>query len=301
MNMLLGQSREVILFSLLLFTTVFLISLLVFSFLKKKEKIAWLDIEKEKQKQKKIKTKIKFLEEAEKSGFKLSKEKYFALWLGAFLVGLAISFVFLNPLMMIIVLAVFWFSLKFYVFQREKKYRDTIKEQLGPSLQNLGAAFRTQKNWLRSLETVIPMLPSPIKEEFTYVKDGHQTGVAIGDAFHEMMERLRVPEMRLFVSMAQISEQVGEEVAEGIFAAGAYFQTRRIAIQDIQNAMMSALSENRMLVFGFMGIVFFFRFLQEDIFAGFIHTLIGKILLAIFIAVPVTCLAISYRIVQKEV
>lgn len=296
-----SQSREVLLFSLLLFLTVFLLTIFILSFVKRKEKIAWLDIEKERMKQKKKKTKIKFLVEAEKAGFHLSPEKYFALWMVAILVGLIVSFLFLNPLMFIIVIAIFWFSLKFYLFQREKKYRDTIKEQLGPALQNLGAAYRTQKNWLRSLETVIPMLPSPIKEEFAYVKEAHQTGVPIGDAFHEMLVRLKVPEMRLFVSMAQISEQVGEEVAEGIFAAGAYFQTRRIAIQEIHNAMMSALSENRMLVFGFIGLIFFFRIYQEDIFSGFIYTLIGKILLAFFIAVPVICLAISYRIVQKEV
>lgn len=268
----------------------------------RKEIVKWIKIEIEKEKQKRKKTKpIGFLEEARRANVLIRNETFIAIAALALAFSFSIALAFRNPLIFLISLGTLYFVFRLYIFEQERKQRDLVKNQLGAALQNIGAAYRTQKNWLRALETTTPMLQSPLKEEFERVLNEHQTGMPISEAFSAMQDRLNIPEMQLFITMVEISERVGSEAAEGILTAGAYFQTRRVAVQDIANAMMSAMGENKGLVYMFFGMIAYFRFFQEQIFAGFLYTTIGKVLLALFLGAAIVCLVVSFRMVRKEV
>lgn len=268
----------------------------------RKEIARWVEIEIEKEKQKRKEAKpIKFLEEAKKANVLIRNETFIVVTGLALVFSTSVALAFRNPFLFLITLGTLWFVFRLYIFEKERKLRETIKNQLGAALQNLGAAYRTQKNWLVALETTTPMLQSPLKEEFERVLSEHQTGMPISEAFQGMQERLNIPEMQLFITMVEISEKAGSEASEGIFTAGAYFQTRRVAVQEIANAMMSAMSENKGLVYMFFGMIAYFRFFQEQIFAGFLYTIIGKVLLALFLGVAIVCLVVSFRIVRREV
>lgn len=296
-----GVTVDSILIMAVLLFALIAVSLVVFT-TNRKEIVKWIEIEIEKEKQKRKKVKpIKFLEEAKKANVLIKNETFIAVASLALVFSISVALAFRNPFLFFITLGTLWFVFRLYIFEKERKQRDTIKNQLGAALQNLGAAYRTQKNWLRALETTVPMLQSPLKEEFERVLSEHQTGMPISEAFEGMQERLNIIEMQLFITMVEISERAGSEAAEGILTAGAYFQTRRVAVQDIANAMMSAMSENKGLVYMFFGMIAYFRFFQEQIFAGFLYTVIGKVLLAFFLSVAIACLVISFRMVRKEV
>lgn len=217
------------------------------------------------------------------------------------LVGFFISWLLNNILVLPIILVLAWLSFKTYVINKKRAEKDLIKDQLGPALQALGSAYQAHKNWLVALEDVVPRLQDPIRDRLDQVKNSHQTGTDISKAFMKMQEDLKIPELQLFVTMVQVSEEAGSEVAEGIITAGAYFQQRKIRMQEIANAMMSGLSENRILTYAFIGIVLGFRVLKEDMFRGFTHTLLGQVLLTLYLSIAVICLFVSTYISGKEV
>jgi len=262
-----------------------------------KKTINWVDAEREKVIKKK---KIKFIEEAEALGVTINQDNFILFWVVVILISISASFVMLNPLIAVVVLVTAYFGQKIYISHEERKKRDKAKEQLGPALQNLGSAYRTLKNWQHAIDQIIPILDEPLRSEFTRARNSHASGVPIGKCFRDMMERLKVPEMSLFVIMANISEKVGADVAEGVLVAGSNFQTRRLLLADVRNALMNALSENRNLVFLFIGAILYFRFLQEEIFAGFTTTNLGRVLLAVFLGASILALIRSYYIIRKE-
>ncbi|WP_126430010.1 type II secretion system F family protein [Brevibacillus marinus] len=268
----------------------------MWSFSGKKEQLKWLQLD-----EKRVKKKVKFLDEAQRLGVEITPNQYFTWWALAAGVGIAASLLLANLFMIFIALAANYFVIRIYVYQKEMKIRQKAKEQLGPVLMNLASAYRIQKNWERALETIMPMLQDPLKSEFQRAYSAHRSGVPIGEAFEDMMVRLKVPEMRLFVTMAQISDQIGDAAAEGVLVAGGYFQNKRLAAADLANAMLSAVKENRALFFMFVGFVLYFRLFQEHIFTVFMDNFLGKFLLAIYLAVAAAVPIISYMIIRKEV
>lgn len=268
----------------------------LWSFSGKKQPLTWIQIE-----EKKKGTRLKFLDEAEQLGVPISFHQYVTWWGIATGVGIAASILLSNLFMIFIALAANYFIIRIYVYQKEMKMRQKAKEQLGPILMNLASAYRIQKNWERALETIMPMLQEPLLSEFQRAYSAHKSGVPVGEAFEQMMVRLKVPEMRLFVTMAQISDQIGDAAAEGVLVAGGYFQNKRLAAADLANAMLSAVKENRALFFMFVGFVLYFRLFQEHIFTVFMDNFLGKFLLAIYLAVAAAVPIISYMIIRKEV
>ncbi|CAI8943113.1 Flp pilus assembly protein TadB [Brevibacillus sp. IT-7CA2] len=262
----------------------------------KKEQLKWVQIEKNKGK-----AGIKFLEEADRHGVHMTVNQYLAWWGVATGLGVALAILLSNPFMVLVTLGANYFVLKIYVSQYEIKTRGKAREQLGPAFLNLASAFRLQKNWLKALETIMPMLQEPLKSEFQYVYDAHKSGLPIGDAFQDMMIRLKVPEMQLFVTMAEISEQIGDAASEGVLVAGTYFQNKRLAVADLANVMISAVKENRGLTFMFIGVVLYFRIFQPDIFQVYMNTLLGKTLLTIYLSIAVAVPIFSYMILRKEI
>ncbi|MDT3417165.1 Flp pilus assembly protein TadB [Brevibacillus aydinogluensis] len=262
----------------------------------KRHSIKWIQVEKPK-----AKTSIKFLEEAKQQGVNIGIDQYMTWWGIAIAVSIAMALIFKNPFMVAVVLGAFYFILKIYVYQQELKIREKVKEQLGSAFLNLSSAYRIQKNWMLAMETVMPMLQEPLKSEFTRVYQAHKSGQAIGEAFQDMMERLKIPEMKLFVTMAHISSQIGDEAAEGVFVAGSYFQTKRLAKAELDNAMLSAVKETRWMTLGFVGTVIYFRLFQEEIFRVFMDSLLGKTLLTIYLAFALAVPIIGYVLVRKEV
>jgi Flp pilus assembly protein TadB len=260
----------------------------------KREPIKWIELNKPAKKER-----SSFFAEGERLGVSVQKQ---VIWWGlAFGIGVGLSFLFLNPFITILVLIANYFSIKMFYLNKERHIRDLAKEQLGPALQNLGAAYRIQKNWKRALETTIPSLDEPLKSEFMRVYQLHSSDVLIGEALQEMMERLKVPEMNLFVKMAEISQSVGDSAAEGVLVAGAYFQTKRVAKMDLANAMLSAVRENRWLSYLFIAAVAFFRFFQPEIFAVYTKSLVGQCLLTVYLGIALFVPIVSYFIIRKEV
>jgi Flp pilus assembly protein TadB len=225
---------------------------------------------------------------------------YILFWVAVIMSGVTLVILMNNFLLFFVTLALGVVSIKGYVFTQKRKLRDRIKDQLGPALQTIGSSYQAQKNWLYALRSVTPMLQEPVKGEIERVQRQHETGMSITDAFKQMQKDLNLPELQLFITMVEISQQSGSEVAEGIITAGAYFQQRKIKMQELANAMMSGLSENRILTYVFIGIVVGFRLFKEDMFRGFTHTLFGQILLAFFMSIAVLCLFVSMKISRKE-
>lgn len=262
----------------------------------KKEQLKWIQIEKAKGK-----AGIKFLEEAERLGVHMTVNQYVSWWGIATGAGVALALLLENPFLVFVALAANYFVLKIYVYQKDLKIREKAKEQMGPAFLNLASAYRIQKNWMKALETITPMLQDPLKSEFERVYQAHKSGLAIGNAFRDMMTRLKVPEMQLFVTMAEISEQIGDAASEGVLVSGTYFQNKRLVAADLANAILSAVKENRGLTLMFIVVVLYFRLFQEDIFQVFMNNMLGKVLLAIYLAIAVAVPIFSYMILRKEV
>lgn len=249
----------------------------------------------------KKKNKVKFLDECKRLGIPIGPTQFFIGWVVIIFCSVGLAFLMTNPFLIVIVIASAVLTSKILLMQVERKIRTKAKNMLGTSLLNLGSAYKTLGNWLEALKTVIPLTDEPLKKEFIRVKDDHESGMPIGECFKGMAERLNVPELTLFITMVEISEEIGTEAAEGISVSGAYFQTLRLAAEDIANAMLNALSSNRMLLGGFLIVILYFRIFQTDMFEGYMNTFMGNVLLTFYISIAVGAVIGAFYIVRKEV
>ncbi|HHW36832.1 MAG TPA: hypothetical protein GXX18_06265 [Bacillales bacterium] len=284
------------------FAFILLVALLMFLYKtnKKQTEIKWLEITKKEVKKAQRVNQIKFLQEAEKLGKTYTAAQYFMIWSSAIMVSFIFALIFKNPLISLVGIGGFWFVQKIYLSQLERKEREKARDELGPVLQNLASSYRTHKNWLLALESVVPTIEEPLKEEFQRAKDDHQSGTPIGEVFRNLKERLKDPELQLFVTMAEISQEVGEEASKGVMIAGNYYLSLRLTRADIRNAMLEALNENKWILIVFIAIIVGFRFYQPQFFQGFTDTLLGQILLFIYLSIAVAAVIRSYMVSRKE-
>lgn len=135
-------------------------------------------------------------------------------FLAAWVVFLA-SLVFGVSALMALVLAILCGMVPFLVIAVKRQRRFLKFEELFPdAIDLLGRAVRAGHAFTTGLELIAKEMPSPVSDEFQRTYEQQNLGLPLRDAFQNMMKRVPLADVRIFVTALIIQRDSGGNLAE---------------------------------------------------------------------------------------
>ena len=89
-----------------------------------------------------------------------------------------------------------------------------IEEQFPDAIDLLGRAVRAGHAFTTGLDLIAKEMPSPVSDEFQRVYEQQNLGLPLRDAFENMMRRVPLIDIRIFVTALMIQRESGGNLAE---------------------------------------------------------------------------------------
>lgn len=107
------------------------------------------------------------------------------------------------------------FVLPKYLFvMLESRRRRAINAELPDALAQIAAAMRAGATFLIAVETLVEETSGPISQEFSLLLREQRMGLTLAAALDNVAERVQTEEMDLMVTAAQISRELGGNLAD---------------------------------------------------------------------------------------
>ena len=102
----------------------------------------------------------------------------------------------------------------FWLMQRKTKRMKRFEEQFPEALDMLSRAIRAGHAFQTAMGMVADELPDPVGPEFKKTFDQQNYGLPLKDALNELSERLKMLDVRFFVTAVMIQRDTGGNLAE---------------------------------------------------------------------------------------
>jgi tight adherence protein B len=102
----------------------------------------------------------------------------------------------------------------FWLVQRKTKRMKRFEEQFPEALDMLSRAIRAGHAFQTAMGMVADELPDPVGPEFKKTFDQQNYGLPLKDALNELSERLKMLDVRFFVTAVMIQRDTGGNLAE---------------------------------------------------------------------------------------
>ncbi len=114
-----------------------------------------------------------------------------------------------------LILAVLCGFIPFLIIAIKRQKRFLRFEELFPdAIDLLGRAVRAGHAFTTGLDLIAKEMPSPVSDEFQRVYEQQNLGLPLRDAFQNMMKRMPLPDVRIFVTALIIQRESGGNLAE---------------------------------------------------------------------------------------
>lgn len=135
----------------------------------------------------------------------------FALALALYLVGLVLNW----PTLMSLVLAACAGSLPFIVVAIKRQRRFAMfEEQFPDAIDFLARAVRAGHAFTTGLQLIGSEMPDPVAAEFRRTFDQQNLGLPLRDALQNLLARVPLPDVHIFVTALLIQRETGGNLAE---------------------------------------------------------------------------------------
>lgn len=233
------------------------------------------------------------------SGFKLKPNEFIYFWTGLTLVPMTLVVITGGSIVTGLALAIIGLAIPPFLVSNAKKKRENLfNVQLAQATIMMGNSIKGGFTFLQSMEGVAQDMQPPISTEFARVLREIHYGVKQEDALNHMVERTKNKDLELLVSAVMTSAQVGSNLSEILDTISETIRDRIKIKQEINT--LTAQGRMSGLVIGLLPIVLVLAIMvtSPSYFAGFFETALGKILLAISIALEVTGFAVINKIIS---
>jgi tight adherence protein B len=109
-----------------------------------------------------------------------------------------------------------------------------IEEQFPDAIDLLGRAVRAGHAFTTGLDLIAKELPSPVSDEFQRVYEQQNLGLPLRDAFENMIRRVPLIDIRIFVTALMIQRESGGNLAEILDNLSAIIRERFKLIRQIR-------------------------------------------------------------------
>jgi tight adherence protein B len=216
-----------------------------------------------------------------RANLKLKPSEYYALRF-ALAMGLgAVLFVLRDPVSGIVGVFVGYMLPRFYVGRRIGGRLGAFNKQLPDTITLVSNSLRAGSSFLQSIELVSREAQPPMSEETGRVVREVNLGLAMEEALHNMVRRIKSEDLDLMVTAISIQQQVGGNLAE-ILDTIAFTIRERVRIKGEVNTLTAQGRMSGYLVaFLPIAIAFMINLISPAFMAPLFSETIGQILLAV--------------------
>ncbi|MGV3525203.1 MAG: type II secretion system F family protein [Candidatus Sericytochromatia bacterium] len=143
---------------------------------------------------------------------------------------------------------------------QERRRQNKFKEQFADAAALIGNSVRSGLSLLQALEVLVREMEDPMAFEVYQVLQGTRVGLPVETALEQWAERMKVPDLDIFVTAVNIQRQTGGDLGHVLTTLAATVRQR----QRIQGQIMSLTAQGRLgaiVLAGlpvFMGVVLYF-------------------------------------------
>ncbi|MFC5510977.1 type II secretion system F family protein [Massilia jejuensis] len=161
------------------------------------------------------------------AGSKLTVERFLGCSLAAFVFALMASALLPLPSALRIVLALPVLGLPYFLIRRARTRRlHRIEHQLPDAADFIARALRAGHSFTNVLQIVGNELPEPLSSEFRVAREEINYGVPMGEALHNMAERIPLTDLRYLIIAVLIQRESGGNLAEILGNIGTIIRSR---------------------------------------------------------------------------
>lgn len=209
-----------------------------------------------------------------------------------------------NPLigllLLLIVAGLTIYFARGYVRGRRKKRIAQFQDQLEQALRTLAGGVRVGLGIRQALVMTAEQSRDPVKTEFTRCVGLSNVGLSILDAFDQMAARMTNPETAMFARVLRVQSQTGGDLGSVLDGLANTIRDRRRLRRRISAITAQGRATGWLLGLLPIGLCIFLVVAEPELRNAMLFTLIGRILLAIALALDGLAIFFLMKIVNID-
>jgi tight adherence protein B len=232
------------------------------------------------------------------SGLKLTGTEFIYMWTGLTFIPMIVIVLFGGNILTAFAIGFTGFAFPPLLVARAKKQRgELFNKQLSEALVIMGNSVKGGFTFFQSMEGVAEDMQPPISSEFAKVLREMHYGVSQEEALKHMVERTQNRDLELLVSAVITSSQVGSNLTDILDTIADTIRERIRIKQEVKT--LTAQGRISGLIIGALPVVLLLSLmiLNPEYYNGFFEATIGKIMIAISVAMEF----VGFMIIRKIV
>lgn len=163
-----------------------------------------------------------------------------------------------------------------------EKRRGVISMQLESAMSTISSAFDVHGNVIDTLQASVPLIESPVKDEFQRVIQEVESGVPLEDALLAMEKRIGKKEIVMFNRVTVIAENAGGKAGNVLQKCARIVAENRLLKSELEAEMTQAKQDTKIMFILTLVSLVFFRVTNSELF-DFYKKSQGKILMLVLL------------------
>lgn len=159
------------------------------------------------------------------------------------------------------------------------RYKRRIEENLILYMKTLSNAVAGMGSVVNGINTILPVLPEPIKSDVNQALSILHSGKTVEEAFKAMNQKYNYKDLRFFHSMLHASHVNGAEFYDSLMTTADDFEQKKVLQAKLSAAMTQSKRAFIQSSIIMLLIILGFAVLVSDLFETAFSTLIGKLVL----------------------
>jgi tight adherence protein B len=158
---------------------------------------------------------MKWEKKVAEAGLTLKPGEFYFLKICITLLSAWMIYIFVHPILALVVSFIVWFWLPGYYLKKKKSARlNRCVIQLSSALGTMANAMRAGFSFMQAMQMVAKEMPDPLGPEFDYTLREINLGVPLEQAFQGLVNRLPDKDLEMVISALLIQRSTGGNLAE---------------------------------------------------------------------------------------
>lgn len=180
-----------------------------------------------------------------------------------------------------------------------EKRKSVLSMQLESAMSIVSTAFSVYGNVMDTLKASIPLMESPIKDEFQRVVQEVESGTSLEEALMRMERRVGRKELVMFNRILVIAENAGGKVGDVLQKCARLVAENRLLKSDLEAEITQVRQDTRIMFGVTIVTVLFFRFANSELYVFYQKTN-GKILLTVLFGLAMFIVYLAGKVAKPK-
>ncbi|MCM3227705.1 type II secretion system F family protein [Terribacillus saccharophilus] len=231
------------------------------------------------------------MSESEKIGKPITKRSFISSFLLGTVLGIVVMFVYFKPVIFLLPIAIVggFIAVNIRLHNNKKQYITEMDSKISIYMSSLSNALATHGNLKGAIQSILPALEFPVKDDLEYALTQLQDGKSVKESFSKMSDAYQQKEMRLFHHQLDVIMTTGISDVESLRKIANKMKNKDIYKRRLQTAHKSHFKIWRAFVVMSLSAPFLFLVGSSDNFNLVMNHIASSIVFALtFILIFVT-------------